>query len=253
MHDPREEVTPDGTIRTGATRNAIAPVYDPILRAAGDVVEKRGALYVYGSVATGTAVVPTSDVDLLSIGLPAHEAARISAELSARFRDRCRAVSIGAAMQEDLEAASDEAYGLRVFLRHYCVHLEGADPASGLPEYPADARAVRGFNGDVALHRARWWSELEQAESVSGLATRIARKTLLAVAGLVSLRDATWSTDRRACAARWDELEPRSQVTTLVGWLDAPTHDRVEVQRELERTVASVVRAFETEIGLWPD
>jgi uncharacterized protein len=253
LHDPREGVTPEGVIRTGATRHRIDPGYDPVLHAAVDAVPDRGSLYVYGSVATGTATVPTSDVDLLSIGLPQRDAARISADLSVRFRHRCREVCIAPATWEDLEADTDEGYGLRVFLRHHCVHLVGVDPADALPEYAADARAARGFNGDIARHLARWRSELDEGPDVARLGTRIARKTLLAVAAVVSVRDATWSTDRRACAARWAELEPDSPVGTLVAWLDDPPHDRGEVQRALQGPVAEVVRAFEADIGLWDD
>jgi uncharacterized protein len=251
MHDPREGVTPQGMIRTGAARCAIAPVYAQVLRAAARAVAGRATLSVYGSVATGAAVVPTSDVDLLSVGLPVHEAERISADLSARFRDRCREVSLAPASWEDLEADSDEGYGLRVFLRHYCVHLVGADPAAGLPEYRADARAARGFNGDIARHVERWRSELEGDADVALLGTRIARKTLLAVAGLVSVRNATWSTDRRACAARWNELEPGIPVDTLVAWLDTPPRERAAVRGVLQGPVAAVVQVFGSEIGLW--
>lgn len=251
MHDPREGVTPEGTIRTGASRRAIVPAYAPVLRAAVDAVAGRGALYVYGSVATGTAVVPTSDVDLLSVGLPVDEAPRISAELSATFRDLCREVSIGPAAWEDLEGDGDEAYGLRVFLRHYCVHLAGPDPADGLPDHPADARAARGFNGDIARHAERWGAALEQGADVARLGTRIARKTLLAVAGLVSVREGTWSTDRRASAARWDEMEPDQPVDDLVAWLEVPPDDRAAVQRALDGPVDAVVRAFRAEVGLW--
>lgn len=251
MHDPREGVTPDGMIRTGVSRGSIATAYAPALQAAVEAVAGRASLYVYGSVATSTAVVPTSDVDLLSVGLPASEAGRISVDLSTRFSDLCREVSLAPASWEVLDAPSDEGYGLRVFLRHYGVHLAGADPAVGLPEFRADARAARGFNGDIALHLHRWRSALEGDAELPRLGTRIARKTLLAVAGLVSLRDATWSTDRRACAARWSELEPGSPVDALVAWLDEPPGDRDAIRPVLEGPVAEVVRAFESEVGLW--
>jgi hypothetical protein len=253
VHDPWEGVTPDGMIRTGASRRAIAARYDPVLRAAIDAVADRGSLYVYGSVATGTARVPTSDVDLLTIGVPRPEASQIATDLSVRFRDRCREVSIGPASWEDHGADTDEGYGLQVFLRHYCVHLGGADPAADLPEHPADARAARGFNGDIARHRARWLVGLEEGRDVARLGTRIARKTLLAVAGLVSMRDATWSTDRRGCAARWAELEPDPHFGTLVAWLDAPPQDPEEIHRVLLGPVAGVIEAFESDIGLWDD
>jgi hypothetical protein len=251
MHDPREGITPDGLIRTGATRDAIAPVWAPVLDASADAVAGRASLYAYGSVATGCAAVPTSDLDLLSIGLPADEAARISAGLSVEFRETCRDVTIAPAAWGDLEADNDEGYGLRVFLRHYCVHLTGDDPADDLPAYPADVRAARGFNGDIARHLHRWQSEVEADAGVALLGTRIARKTLLAVAGLVSVRDATWSTDRRACAARWNELEPGMPVATLLAWLHTPPRDRAAIRRVLGGPVAYVVQSFESEIGLW--
>lgn len=54
MHDPRAGITRDGMIRTGATRDAIAPLYTSVLQAAVDAVAAPAALYVYGSVATGT-------------------------------------------------------------------------------------------------------------------------------------------------------------------------------------------------------
>jgi uncharacterized protein len=251
MHDPREGVTPDGLIRTGASREAIDPTWTPVLQAAVDAVNGRGSLYVYGSVATGGAVVPASDVDLLSVGLPVREAARIGAHLSSRYSDRCREVSVAPASWTDLEAASDEGYGFRVFLRHYCVHLAGADPADGLPAYPADRRAARGFNGDIAQHLQRWRFAADTGPDVAGLATRIARKTLLAVAGLVSMRDATWSTDRRTCARRWNELEPGAPVDALVGWLETPSSDRAAIHHAVGGSVAQVVRSFRSEIGLW--
>lgn len=251
MHDPREGVTPEGMICTGATRRAIDAAWEPVLRAAVSAIEERVPLYVYGSVATGCAVVPTSDVDLLSVGLPGHKAERVSADLSPRFRGKCREVSIAPASVADLDAITDEGYGLRVFLRHYCVHLAGSDPAGGLPEYPADTRAARGFNGDIARHLERWRSDSTAGVDIARLGKGIARKTLLAVAGLVSMRDATWSTDRRACATRWNALEPGVPVDTLVEWLDSPPRDSAVIRRALEEAVAPIVRTFESEIGLW--
>jgi uncharacterized protein len=251
MHDPREGVTPDGLIRTGASRGAIVPTWTPVLQAAVDAVAGRPSLYVYGSVATGCAVVPVSDVDLLSVGLPANEAERISTDLSAKFRATCRDISIAPASWADLEADDDEGYGLRVFLRHYCVHLAGDDPAGDLPAYPADRRAARGFNGDIAQHLQRWQVDADKDADTAGLGTWIARKALLAVAGLVSMRDAAWSTDRRTCARRWNELEPGARIDTLVEWLDTPPSDMTAIHRVLEGPVADVVQSFKAEIGLW--
>lgn len=240
-------------ITTGASADAISSVWAPLLLDARDEVGDQASLYVYGSVATGMAVPPRSDVDLLTIGLPATAADAISEDLSSRYHDLCRAVTIGPASLADLRADNDAGYGLRVFLRHYCVHLAGDDPAADLPDYPADERAARGFNGDIALHRARWLAELDRGADAKHLGQRMARKSLLAVAGLVSVRDGIWTTDRVAAAARWDELEPDGGVGQLVAWLSDPPDGAHDVRRALRGTIATIERTFAEEIGLWPD
>jgi hypothetical protein len=54
--DPDEGVAADGTIRTGARRDRVPAAFAPVLADAVALVEESGAsLYVYGSVATGTA------------------------------------------------------------------------------------------------------------------------------------------------------------------------------------------------------
>jgi uncharacterized protein len=138
--DPDEGMAADGTIRTGARRDRVPALFEPVLADAVAVLAESGAsLYVYGSVANGTARRGSSDVDLLSIGMP--DAAAVEQQLSARYADRCRSVEVIAATTGDFAGDSDEAYGYRVFLRHYCVHLAGPDPSASLPAFRADARA----------------------------------------------------------------------------------------------------------------
>lgn len=251
MRDPAEGVTAQGTIATGAAREAIDRAWLPVLNRARREMPEAASLYAYGSVATGTAVSPGSDVDLLTLDLPAREAERISAELSARYGRQCRAVVIAPASSEALLAEDDESYGLRVFLRHYCVHLAGDDPSADLPDYAADRRAARGFNGDIAQHRAAWLDDLRRSADPGRLGTRIARKTLLAVAGIVSIRQGTWTTDRRGAAASWQALEPDHSVVFLREWLDEPPTDVSEVRDALHGPVAYIERTFASEIGLW--
>jgi hypothetical protein len=83
MADPGEGVAADGTIRTGAHRGLVPAIFEPVMTDAVAVVGESGAsLYVYGSVANGTARPGSSDVDLLSIGL--QDAAVVGQRLSAR-------------------------------------------------------------------------------------------------------------------------------------------------------------------------
>jgi uncharacterized protein len=256
--DPDEGVAADGTIRTGAHRARVPEIFEPVLAEAAAIACDCGAsLYVYGSVANGTARPGSSDVDLLSIGLP--EAAIVGQRLSARYADRCRGVEVVAATAADFAGDSDAAYGYRVFLRHYCVHLAGPDLSAGLPAFPADARAARGFNGDLGQYLRQWRQGLNSLTVAADLlGIRAARKTLLAVAGLVSVHDHTWTTDRSRAARRWSELEPglAAQLGQLHSWAERqrrPAGEDVERALADDEIVFAIVQRFASLIGLWTD
>jgi hypothetical protein len=256
--DPGEGVAADGTIRTGARRDRVPATFEPVLTDAVALVAGSGAsLYVYGSVANGTARPGASDVDLLSIGLS--DAAIVGRRLSARYADRCRGVEVTAATAADLAGDADAAYGYRVFLRHYCVHLAGPDPSAALSAFPADARAARGFNGDLGQHLREWQQELESgAVTADQLGVQASRKTLLAVAGLVSVRDHTWTTGRSLAARRWSQLEPglAARLGQLDSWTERQRRPaRGDVERALadDGIVCAIVQRFAGLIGLWPD
>ena len=258
--DPLEGVSADGTIVTGARRANFSAAFVPVLERAVALlaaIEGNHSLHVYGSVATGTARPGRSDVDLVTIGLETATARGVGDALSSEFASLCRSVELGPARRSDYEGTRDEAYGNRVFLRHYCVHLAGPDIAQGLPDFRADAAAARGFNGDIGLCADRWRTELAHAGASAALARRIARKTLLTVAGLVSMYDATWTTDRLGAAARWACIRPSlaSQLDTVIAWSDdASTNASAsasDIGRILEGLVAEVVEEFRSRIGLW--
>jgi Nucleotidyltransferase domain len=258
MADPEEGVAADGTIQTGARRDRVPAAFEPVLADAVAFAGGTGAsLYVYGSVATGTARPGSSDVDLLSVDLP--EAAVLGKRLSARYAGRCRGVEVAAATAAGLAGDTDAAYGFRVFLRHYCVHLAGPDPSTALPAFPADARAARGFNGDLGQQLRRWRQGLESGTVAADLlGVRMARKTLLALAGLVSVYDHTWTTDRSRAVQRWSELEPdlAAQLGRLHSWAQGERQpDREEVRRALadDGIVSAIVERFGRMIGLWTD
>jgi len=168
-------------------------------------------------------------------------------------------VEVAAATAADFAGGTDAAYGFRVFLRHYCVHLAGPDPSAALPAFPADARAARGFNGDIGQYHRRWRRGLESGTVAADLlSVRVARKTLLAVAGLVSVHDRTWTTDRSRAARRWSELEPglAAQLARLLSWAREERHPaREEVGRALadDGIVAAIAGRFGSLIGLWTD
>jgi predicted nucleotidyltransferase len=259
--DPREGINPAGIIVTGAARVRIQPDFEPVLAAGSDLVSNLDAsasLYVYGSVANGTAVVARSDVDLLSIGLDERLALDMARGLSDRFRSLGRAVEIAAGTDEDYFGDGDEAYGNRAFLRHYCVHLTGPSRHADLPDVTADERAARGFNGDIAQHLERWQRALEVGDDPVAIGRLAARKTLLALTGIVSVQDNLWTTDRSIAASRWTERNPGSsaEVTTLVDWADGTAMAMATTEQlsdVLEGIVGSIVDEFARTVGLWND
>jgi hypothetical protein len=259
VRDPREGLSESGTIRTGADIRRVPESFRPVHQAATVMIQERetsASVYAYGSVVTGQARTGVSDVDLLTIGLTPSDASLIGRELSTRFADVCRGVEIGAAEGGDFVGETDESYGNRVFLRHYCVLLAGSDEHFPRHDFPGDRRAARGFNGDIAQHVHWWRKALDAGEEAGLLAQRMARKSLLAAAGLVSVHDRTWTTDREASAYRWGEIEPahRGGLAELVSWASTTPDPPVEmVQVALDGTVKAIVSAFSELIGLWPD
>lgn len=257
MRDPREGVTPNGTIVTGARRDRVPRDFEPVLIAATELVRSHGAqgsLYLYGSVATGQARSPSSDVDLFTVDVAPDESSAIGQILSRRFSSLCRAVEVGAARASNYLGDTDAAYGNRVFLRHYCVHIAGRPHHESLHDYPADARAARGFNGDIAIEADRWQLALDAEDNHADLARRVARKSLFAVAGLVSIHDGTWTTDRARSASRWSEIEPElgGGLGELVSWMDGRvTPTRAALARMLGGLIGQLVSTFESRIGLW--
>ena len=191
----------------------------------------------------------------MTFGVSPHAAAALGHELSERFTALCRAVDIAAAQPGDLVGEHDEAHGNRAFLRHYCVHLTGPPRHRGLAACAADAHTARGFNGDIAQHARRWRGEA-QDEDPAVLGRRLARKTLFAVAGLVSVRDATWTTDRATAARRLAHLEPAAaeDLARLLRWSDGvEAADAGAVSQSLDGIVERIASEFAHSIGLWPD
>ncbi|MGP5072822.1 nucleotidyltransferase domain-containing protein [Arthrobacter rhombi] len=253
MRDPREGLNADGTIRTGACRERVPTAFEPIildvLDVFNEVADDSSELLLYGSVATGTACVGRSDVDLVAIDTTPEWCREVGQELSVRFSKLCRGVEIGHASRHDSLGNGDKFYGNRVFLRHYCTSLSGPNVAGSWAPFQGDARAARGFNGDIGLSLTRWRSDTVSAQS-------IARKTLLAASGVVSVLDRTWTTDRGTAANRWVEIEPcyTHEVAMLLKWIDDDsTATATELNAVLSPNgiVANVTNRFADTIGLW--
>lgn len=233
--DPLEGVAPDGSIVTGVSADRIGPPYDEALAVSTEVLRAAlgtdlHSLYLYGSVATGQARPPSSDLDLLAVGSePIDVRSRTLAEqLSDRFRDVVRGVGISTVVLDRVLAEDREGHTERCFLRHYCVHVAGMDLRRSLPPCRASVDLALGFNGDIGEALARVLHRLEDTEDPGERRRLIAygaRRILMAAATLLSARQGAWTTDRDAgaelLAASAPSLAPRiARVRTWTG-LDA--------------------------------
>lgn len=205
--DPDEGVDADGYLVTGAAVANIPPVYRPILEdcvatltaAFGDRLD---GLYLYGSVATGQATPPDSDVDLLALWtstVDSSAVATVAAALSTRHSAMLREVGLAHATLDSIRLVADQA-----FVKHYCVPLSGRDVRPELPRFRPSRALADGFNDDLpaVVHRLRSTVDSAGTPAERLAATRkAARRLLLAVATIESVSHAIWSTDRGTGAA----------------------------------------------------
>jgi uncharacterized protein len=206
VRDPLEGVNAAGTIVTGAEAVRVPSAYAPLLREAVETLSQAlgdaaHSIYLYGSVATGQARPPRSDLDLIVVlDTPLPAAVRgVADDLSARNRHLVREVGISSVDLATLHRQDLVGDAERCFLKHYTVHLAGPDLRGSYPVCEANARLAAGFNGDLRAVlrelRPRLADERDLRER-DALARKACRKVLMAAATLLSVREGGWSTDR---------------------------------------------------------
>ena len=202
--DPAEGVDADGYLVTGAAVANIPPAYQRVIAdcvAALTAYPELDGLYLYGSVATGQARPPDSDLDLLALWTSPADASATAAALSARHAAVVREVGLAEASVDSLSDDAD-----RCFLKHYCVPLAGRDRRDDLPRCRPSRALALGFAGDLpAVLR----SIVDTAPTPEVAARKVARRLLLGVATIESASHGTWSTDRATGAALLAEHHPR--------------------------------------------
>jgi len=244
--DPWEGVGPDNLITTGAHvdripddyQHLVAKIVSKLVAAHEDVL----AIYLYGSVATGMATPPTSDLDLLGVldsseGQPAIR--RVATELSERHHTLVSEVSIATVTVPDVWADTVDGLGWRCFLKHYCVHLHGAKIHESIESCRATPEIAWAFNHDVAEAVSSARANLTDANSPSDVAVicrTAAKKVSLAATSLVSVAENRWTTDRATAAASIARLYPEwaDMAQTALRWRVIPSGKPEEVTRFLE-------------------
>jgi uncharacterized protein len=202
--DPGEGVDADGYLVTGAAVANIPAAYRPVIAdcvAALTAFPELDGLYLYGSVATGQASPPDSDLDLLALWTSPADASTVAAALSARHAAVVREVGLAGASVDSLTDEAD-----RCFLKHYCVPVAGRDRRVELPRCRPSRALALGFTGDLpAILR----SIVDTAPTPAVAARKVARRLLLGVATIESAAHGTWSTDRATGAAVLAEHHPQ--------------------------------------------
>lgn len=201
--DPAEGVDADGYLVTGAALVNIPPAYRPVVDdcvAALTAFPELDGLYLYGSVATGRARPPDSDLDLLALWTSTVDVSATVAALSARHAAVVREVGLAEA---GVDSLADEAD--RCFLKHYCVPLAGRDRRAGLPRCRPSRRLALGFAGDLPVLLR---SIADTAPTPEVAARRAARRLLPGVATIESASHGTWTTDRATGAALLSRHHP---------------------------------------------
>lgn len=223
--DPREGIDADGYLTTGVDIDNIRPPYDAALadiqasatKALGDNLI---GLYLYGSVATGQARPPHSDIDLVAlVGQDATDTCEsLTERLTLRHRSIAHDVAIGPLTIDQLHAKTDAGRAERCFVKHYCIHLTGQDVRPELPRCRPDRALAREFIGDLDRHLAILRTTKD--------ARATGRRLLMAAAVLYSLDAGTWSTAREIGAQLFAQHHPelRDDITRALGWASTPPY-----------------------------
>jgi hypothetical protein len=219
--DPAEGVDADGYLVTGAALANVPAAYEPVIAdcvAALTAFPELDGLYLYGSVATGQARPPGSDLDLLAVWTSTVDASVAATALSTRHSAVVREVGLAQVLLGDLTGEAD-----RCFLKHYCVPLAGRDLRPSLPRCRPSRALADGFNDDLPALLSRLRSGVDGAATPPerlAAVRKAARRLLLAVATIESVSHATWSTDRATGAALLAEHHPQwtSVADQAVRW-----------------------------------
>jgi predicted nucleotidyltransferase len=238
----REGLDGDGFIVTAVGADMIPVAYRPVLAACVTVLRARLAdlvvVYLYGSVATGRARQPESDVDLLIVLADQAEHGvidGIAVELSDRFRDVAREVGLAVVTLAELWADDLDGLGVRCFIKHYCVPVDGDDVRPLLAACRASPEVAWAFNHNTAVAVAdaqRCLAQARTAEEVRQVCRRVARKVTLSATSLASIVESTWTTDRRRAAEIITLRYPHWTLAAAdaLRWCSAPTSSRAAVR-----------------------
>lgn len=176
-------------------------IIEDVKRTFGELIgDQLHGLHLYGSVVTGRALTPTSDLDVLIV-LRRQPAATLTSQidntetaLSRKYEQLVREVAVGVTF---LEEVGNDLHGTGCFIKHLCVCVLGESLQESLPRFKPTQLVAKAFNGDFGALREKYLSLVDTTppDEISKLSNRIYRKFIRTGFSLVTAREQSWTTD----------------------------------------------------------
>jgi predicted nucleotidyltransferase len=222
MRDPWEGRDATGAVVTGAHLDRISPAFAGVIKDASHAIVARFAdlvhsVHVYGSVATGQAIVGRSDLDLLVVAhapLPSTDLQDVLKPIAAAH-PQVRDIGGSVVLLDRFRGAHPAARADRCFLHHYTVLVHGPHPLPWHPPCIADQALAEGF-GALALSRLH--DLAANGPSAEDDVPQLGRHLLMAAATLLSIQDGEWSTDRWDAVQRIRRRDPAAGDNAKAVW-----------------------------------
>lgn len=233
----------EGYIEICCAVDKISSVFLPVLNGSIAALKstfeaKLHSIYLYGSVATGQAMLKHSDLDILVIfacpmsDIDHAEIKRVGGTLSASYQSSVREVGLAiTSLQEAL--AEENLSGLGCFIKHLCVCVDGEDIRPLFPKFRPSIEVARGFNADYAAVMQAKLEELAKTDQtivVQSLIRQMCRKTIRTGFSLVMPRLNCWTTDLESsfnCFCHYYP-EKRSSMAPILDWTQQPPENLTE-------------------------
>lgn len=200
-------IDPDGFIITEVHRDKIKPAHSEILK---DVTVKIisslspliHSIYLYGSTASGTAQLKSSDLDLLLITktqiteVLKTEIEQIQKSLTFTYINEFRDVGISVTY---LNEVKQDPYGWGCFIKYLCLFNYGSNLQDELPRYKPSKKIALAFNGDINTHIEFSLKEItlnkSNPDKTRNICRAIMRKIIRTGFSLVMEEEQSWTTD----------------------------------------------------------
>lgn len=244
----------DGYILPDVSLGLIRPPYDSVPPATARVIrdnlgDRLHSTYLYGSVVRGTAVPGRSDLDIAVVltDEPDADDRRAATQVESRLAEWFPLLlDARVELTHVIEVRSaSQRYGWQLFLRDFCVCIDGEDLRPSLPRTKPGPEAAFGLHDDFPerLARARENLGSSSQEEFDRDALRIPRKLIQVLFAVVMAQTGEWATvlEHQAAAAihafperateikeclrlardpRPDPRSVRQLVATLGAWVD---------------------------------